>query len=140
MDIEKENNQKNAHNSEFKENSATDHQPDSSMAVVSSDNVMREQTGAELIFAERMRQIKEEGWTEEHDDRHQDAELAWAACYYAMPCPKAFRDVIVPPLAMFPDNWDESYAKRRGYYDRVRDLVKAGALIAAEIDRLRREP
>lgn len=96
-------------------------------------------TGAELIAAERERQMSEEGWTEEHDDQHEDAELAWTACYYAMPCPKVVHDIVIPPHVMFPDNWDESWAKRRGYHDRVRDLVKAGALIAAEIDRLQRQ-
>ncbi len=96
-------------------------------------------TGAALIAAERERQITKEGWTAEHDDQHEDSELAWAACYYAMPCPKAHDGTVIPPFVMFPENWDESWAKRNGFKDRVRDLVKAGALIAAEIDRLQRE-
>ncbi|MDR2947552.1 MAG: hypothetical protein LBV79_12520, partial [Candidatus Adiutrix sp.] len=42
--------------------------------------------------------------------------------------------------------WDEQWAKRQGWWakrqgwqNRLRDLAKAGALIAAEIDRLQRE-
>lgn len=44
------------------------------------------QTGVELIAAERRRQVDVEEWTAEHDADHRDGELAWAACYYAMPC------------------------------------------------------
>ena len=96
-------------------------------------------TGIELIAAERDRQINDEGWSAKHDDQHEENELAWAACYYAMPCPRALGlGAIVYPLAMYPRTWDRKWCKRLGQYDRVRDLAKAGALIAAEIDRLQR--
>lgn len=98
-------------------------------------------TGVEIIAAERMRQVSEEGWTEEHDDIHRDEELACAACYYAMPEEIGDREEIgvrVTPIFFFPETWDLEWAKRTTPKDRIRDLAKAGALIAAEIDRLQR--
>jgi len=98
-------------------------------------------TGVELIAAERKRQIDEEGFDAKHDADvfHQDSELAWAACYYAMPEPLVLHDggyrVTVYPIALFPDNWESLWAKRDSK-DRIHQLVAAGALIAAEIDRL----
>ena len=94
-------------------------------------------TGIELIAAERARQINVKGWTPEHDDKHTDSELGFAACYYAMPCLIRVDGVTVAPIDLFPDTWSEAWAKRS--YDRIRDLAKAGALIAAEIDRLQRQ-
>lgn len=96
-------------------------------------------TGIELIAAERARQVEQEGWTPEHDDEHTNSELALAACYYAMPYAIGVGGVngrTVEPLDMFPDTWTWVWAKRSR--DPIRNLVKAGALIAAEIDRLQR--
>ena len=85
--------------------------------------------GATLIAAERQRQITVEGWTPEHDDGHTGAQLALAAATYVL-----FGGVSTdcPPL-MWP--WSSSWWKGQ---DRLKSLVKAGALIAAEIDRLQR--
>ena len=83
--------------------------------------------GVNLIEAERERQIYQEGWTEEHDDKHVNNELALAAACYAVP------DVF--SQGYWPPTWDLSWYKST---TRIRDLVKAGALIAAEIDRLQR--
>lgn len=89
-------------------------------------------TGIELISDERKRQVESEGWTAEHDDEHDNHQLSEAAACYALGVPTAVsNDVAKVPL--WP--WDESWWKPG---DRVRDLVKAGALIAAEIDRLQR--
>ncbi len=89
-------------------------------------------TGAELIAAERQRQIEAEGWTPEHDDGHTQGELAAAAqCYLAR------HDVRSDWNEMPPDWWPWN-AWWKPSRDPVRNLVKAGALIAAEIDRLRR--
>lgn len=95
-------------------------------------------TGIERIAAERQRQIEKEGWTPEHDDQHEDSELAFAACYYAIPC--GVRNDAgdwITPSDLFPGEWDYEWAKRGD--DRIRNLEKAGALIAAEIDRLQRK-
>ena len=83
--------------------------------------------GINLIENERIRQIHREGWTEEHDDKHVNNELALAAACYAVP------DVF--SQGYWPPTWDLSWYKPT---TRIRDLVKAGALIAAEIDRLQR--
>lgn len=78
-------------------------------------------TGAELIAAERQRQVEAEGWTPEHDDEHDNGELARAAAVYTM-----------------PELHDEWWPWSEGWYrpgTPIRELTKAGALIAAEIDR-----
>ncbi len=82
-------------------------------------------SGIERITAERQRQIEAEGWTLEHDDTHTMGELAGMASWYAQPIPE-WRAVMPTP------RWE----RRPG--DRIRELEKAGALIAAEIDRLLR--
>lgn len=81
-----------------------------------------------LIAAERRRQVEKEGWTPEHDDTHTDGELAGAAACYAM-----WGDQKRPP-SRWP--WDPGWWKPGS--DPLRRLVKAGALIAAEIERLQR--
>lgn len=90
--------------------------------------------GAGLIAAERVRQITAEGWTPEHDDEHDNGSLTEAAIMYARygygPLPPKGS----PPLG-WP--WDVPWWKPTPG-DRVRALVKAGALLAAEIDRLLR--
>lgn len=88
-------------------------------------------TGAELIAAERQRQVTEEGWTPEHDAEHLGDTLALAAACYALP--ESNRGNWVR-YDLWP--WEERYWKPSPE-DRVRELVKAGALIAAAIDRLR---
>ncbi len=90
--------------------------------------------GAALIAAERRRQIDTEGWTPEHDDRHSDGEMAVAAACYALEA-GAHEDERDPSIP--PENWPWA----AGWWkagDRIRELSKAGALIAAEIDRLKR--
>jgi hypothetical protein len=88
-------------------------------------------TGADLIAAERQRQVEAEGWTLEHDDTHKYGEMAKAAALYANEAhmPRSHSHMNIPPR-------DWPWWKPTG--EPVRDLVKAGALIAAEIDRLNR--
>lgn len=91
-------------------------------------------TGVELIAKERQRQIEGEGWTAEHDDQHDNGQMATAAACYAL------HDVVslVPEGEIVPRwwPWDDGWWKPS---NQVRNLVKAGALIAAEIDRLLRQ-
>jgi len=95
-------------------------------------------TGVELIAVERQRQIEAKGYSSMHDNQHGDSEMAFAACYYAMPCMIREDGVTITPDRMFEETgWDPSYAKR-SQKSRVQRLVVAGALIAAEIDRLKR--
>lgn len=86
------------------------------------------------IGAERRRQLQEEGWTEEHDDEHAGGELAMAAGCYALHTAVASirRTVTGIPLS-WP--WDPKWWKPT---TSRRDLIKAGALIVAEIERLDR--
>lgn len=122
-------------------------------------------TAVDLIAAERQRQLEAEGWTAEHDDGHMTGELAWAAVCYAAPGRvyvgqgmlngKAFGD----PWPWRPHSdmsgrgsydWDKRKKGPQGHVgnavrdmpadgpERIDFLVKAGALIAAEIDRLNR--
>ena len=93
-------------------------------------------TGVELIAAERRRQVEVEGWIPEHDAQHVKGELAMAACYYAAPTIEVGEAVTIEAHAYFPDAWSLGWAKREGDgMPTLRDLVKAGALVAAEIDR-----
>ena len=89
-------------------------------------------SGAALIAAERERQLVVEGWLSEHDDEHTDRSLAVAAAIYAQQAGVDWAPYEVP--VGWP--WDEQWWKPTG--DAIRDLTKAGALIAAEIDRLQR--
>lgn len=81
------------------------------------------------IAAERRRQIEVEGWAPEHDDAHTDGHLTDAAACYALG-PDQMRAV----WYLWP--WDRHWWKPT---TRRRDLVKAGALIVAEIERLDRK-
>lgn len=103
------------------------------------DNLLTE--GSLEIAKERVRQINKEGWTPEHDDEHTDGELSSAACVYAMKNELRELDVMAQDIykmgeAMWP--WDEEWFKPTPN-ERVRELTKAGALIAAEIERLKRK-
>jgi hypothetical protein len=78
--------------------------------------------GVDLIRAERQRQVAVEGWSADHDERHVCGELVAAAAVY----------LGVSGVGTWP--WSDT-APSMGA-DAIADLVKAGALIAAEIDRL----
>lgn len=81
------------------------------------------------IKAERRRQVDVEGWTPEHDDEHSKGELAQAAACYADD-PRQFNTAAPPDWPWSQEWWKPG--------DRRRNLVKAGALIVAEIERLDR--
>jgi hypothetical protein len=83
--------------------------------------------GALDVLAERRRQIEKERWTPEHDDEHTDGVLALAASCYAT------ADTGSPLPKVWP--WDPADWKPKG---KRRNLVRAGALILAEIERIDR--
>lgn len=85
-------------------------------------------TGIELIAEERQRQIEEEGWTLEHDKQWKHGELAEAAACYA--------SLLDRPSTDIEEVWPFDMTWWKPSQDRIRELQKAGALIAAEIDRL----
>ena len=86
------------------------------------------------IVAERDRQQAVEGWTPEHDDAHADGELAEAAtCYAASSIAWIANRIPSDPLWNWP--WSRAWWKPK---DARRDLIRAAALIVAEIERLDR--
>lgn len=110
--------------------------------------MIKYETGIGLIAAERQRQIIEEQWDEDHDDTHDKSEMAIVAALYAVDGLKKIKvigrvhksngggmDCDYCGTDVWPDSWDEQWDKR-GIGTRIRRLSKAGALIAAEIDRL----
>jgi hypothetical protein len=85
------------------------------------------------IELERRRQIEAEGWTPEHDDTHTSGQMALAAACYAMSAaPRNLHDLGIFGR-LWP--WDRAWLKPKS---RREDLVRAGALIVAEIERLDR--
>lgn len=83
------------------------------------------------VLAERKRQVTAEGWTPEHDDGHSSEEMAIAAACYAESAGGYHHPSTVPSNWPWPSKWWKPTTPRR-------DLVKAGALILAEIERLDR--
>lgn len=97
--------------------------------------------GIRMIADERKRQVESEGWTLEHDAEHVRGELADASIAYAKRASMqvfsgdnffGYRRNIIP--SDWPYEWDKDYWKPSP--DPIRNLIKAGALIAAEIDRI----
>jgi hypothetical protein len=91
--------------------------------------------GMALVQQERIGQVMREGFTPAHDVQHRGQELAWAAWCYLNRASETRDEVAfdpTPPL-MWPPGWSVDLWKPGP--TRVRMLVKAGALIAAEIDR-----
>ena len=84
------------------------------------------------VAAERLRQQTSEGWTPEHDDTHDAGQMAGAAACYSLTAiehsgPNATIDFHWP--------WSRSWWKPK---DKRNNLVRAAALLVAEIERLDR--
>jgi len=114
--------------------------------------------GIMRIVKERMRQVLEEKFTAQHDDEHDHGELAKAAVCYASPLPIYVASELTKGFQFSdPWPWSSRWDKRMQYGEnrvkrsfrpthpcscsldeRIDLLTKAGALIAAEIDRLLR--
>lgn len=111
--------------------------------------VPEEQTALGDIAAERRRQIEAEGWTLAHDDEHDHGEMAMAAAAYAWLAglhdeSRAAQIRMQGVRAdgqhatindLWPQHWLDAWFKPK---DKRRDLVRAAALIVAEIERLDR--
>jgi hypothetical protein len=91
-------------------------------------------SGITRIGNERARQLGQEGWSHEHDDQHAHGELAMAAACYALSA-VPYASIGQNDYVTWP--WERCWDKR-GKHDAMRKLEIAGALIAAEIDRLQR--
>lgn len=87
------------------------------------------------VLAERQRQKDVEGWTPDHDDMHNDGQMAVAAGFYALQCGYPHERTNwkgdAPMYWPWAKSWWKPTTKRR-------NLVKAGALILAEIERIDR--
>ena len=91
-------------------------------------------TAAEVdVLAERRRQIEVEGWTPEHDDSHDCCELATAAaCYAVCADDRHLAKLNYDGARLWPGRW---LFKPKSYRA---NLVRAAALLLAEIERLDR--
>lgn len=97
-------------------------------------------TGIDQIVDERRRQMLSEGFTAAHDDQWEHGELSAAALSYI--------EVAAEQAAPHFPGENRPWETRTDWPwisecwnpsdDPVRNLVKAGALIAAEVDRLQR--
>lgn len=93
-------------------------------------------TGIELIAEERQEQIEKHGWTKKHDDdTHDNGELVRAACAIA------YDSEPDKPANFSAPNWaweirEHKQNSKRKVVEKIERLKVAGALIAAEIDRL----
>jgi hypothetical protein len=106
-------------------------------------------TGVERIAIERVRQVEAEGYDAAHDAEHDGGQLAMAAACYAA-CAAGEQIYVMDEYASqlrFSDPWPWSDGSDARPYDGnapkeptdeqvLRLLEKAGALIAAEIDRV----
>ena len=82
------------------------------------------------VIAERQRQKAVEGWTSEHDDKYGKSQLLWASSCYVLNTIQPFNRIPMDwPWA--PEWWKPTNPRR--------DMVKAGALILAEIERIDRQ-
>jgi hypothetical protein len=92
-------------------------------------------SGSRLIADERTRQVEQEGFSAEHDDAYSDGALLRAG--------RAYLDFGLAQLAGYqaiprPTIWPWALEWWKPAADPIRNLTKAGALIAAEIDRAKR--
>lgn len=109
-------------------------------------------TGIELIADERKRQIEQEGYTAAHDSQHEDSELIKAALAYLTPGDDSTSEYNGGTFGNYYWPWEDGFkvettkavwanAKEHELmrvtfpHPSLKDLVKAGALIAAAIDR-----
>lgn len=97
--------------------------------------------GALRIVAERERQVTAEGYSPEHDAEHPAGELATAGAIYAVHAVAPTAVPTDPPTVLVRTDgaildaqwpWDPEWWKPKSI---DRDLIRAGALIAAELDR-----
>lgn len=97
------------------------------------------QTVAAEIVAERRRQVEAEGWNHASDDRQTDGQLGWAAATYAgLAALQQDETSHYTTLNVIDHSWPFPLSHLRTDDGPRRALVKAGALIVAEIERLDR--
>lgn len=101
-------------------------------------------SGVSRITQERRQQVFKHSFDTAKDDSYTAEELVWAALHYAAPesdwegvarVHEEYEQCVEEPL--WPYSWDKKWDKKQSK-TRIEQLSIAGALIAAEIDRLER--
>lgn len=95
-------------------------------------------TGTELISQERNRQKFDEGYFQSIDDEYTDHQLVCAAIAYASHYPVMISKTPGTDNWIDPWPWNKA-ADKRARHCKLKRLVIAGALIAAEIDRIQHQ-
>ncbi|MGN8310056.1 hypothetical protein [Pseudomonas protegens] len=106
------------------------------IAALLPETAMGTTTQAALdVLTERQRQIRGEGRTLAQDDHYQGGQLARAAACYALAGSATPTDQSAALLVSLTWPWESTWWKPT---TSRRDLIKAGALILAEIERIDR--
>ena len=103
---------------------------DAFLAEVLAQVVKSPSNAVQSVIAERQRHQSAEGWTPEHDDQYSKSQLLWASSCYVLNA--------IHPFNRIPFDWPWTPEWWKPTNPR-RDLVKAGALILAEIERIDRQ-
>ena len=91
--------------------------------TVSSE--LRSATGADLIHEKRHYQVNAKGYTPQSDAKYINNELLDFA-----------QAIFTDNCIYYPREWDKKYFHKIMQKERIEQLIDAGAIIAAEIDRL----
>ncbi|MCH6940681.1 hypothetical protein BEC63_19655 [Escherichia coli] len=102
---------------------------DAFLAEVRAQGVKSLSNAVQSVIAERQRHQSAEGWTPEHDDQYSKSQLLWASSCYVLNA--------IHPFNRIPFDWPWTPEWWKPTNPR-RDMVKAGALILAEIERIDR--
>lgn len=102
---------------------------DAFLAEVRAQGVKSPSNAVQSVIAERQRHQSAEGWTPEHDDQYSKSQLLWASSCYVLNA--------IHPFNRIPFDWPWTPEWWKPTNPR-RDLVKAGALILAELERIDR--
>ncbi len=102
---------------------------DAFLAEVRAQGVKSLSNAVQSVIAERQRHQSAEGWTPEHDDQYSKSQLLWASSCYVLNA--------IHPFNRIPFDWPWTPEWWKPTNPR-RDLVKAGALILAELERIDR--
>lgn len=103
---------------------------DAFLAEVLAQVVKSPSNAVQSVIAERQRHQSAEGWTPEHDDQYSKSQLLWASSCYVLNA--------IHPFNRIPFDWPWTPEWWKPTNPR-RDMVKAGALILAEIERIDRQ-
>lgn len=90
----------------------------------------------ELLKKERVRQITDEGWTPEHDQKlnYQGNLVRAAACYLDWDRQNGVEPMTMPTIWPWEKHWWKPTAQN-GQEGITRELIRGGALLMAEYDR-----